>query len=71
MVHPLCFTACRTVLEDADKLQKEGLVYKIYNAEFKVDVFFPVPQQHFHTISEDLVDVYLKTQVTDDAASID
>lgn len=53
----------RSVLEDADKLQAEGVVYKIYNAEFKMDVFFPVPQKFFHPIWVDLAETYLKTQV--------
>lgn len=51
------------VLEDADKLHAEGLVYKLYNGEFKVDVFFAVPRQRFH-LEHDLLDTYLKTDVS-------
>jgi hypothetical protein len=52
------------VLEDADKLQAEGSIFKIYNAEFKVDVFFAVPQTHNHPLPADLADLYLKTDVS-------
>jgi hypothetical protein len=49
-------------VEDADKLHAEGAVYKLYNAEFKMDVFFPVPDRPT-TASADLVDFYLRTEV--------
>lgn len=59
-----CVLLChRNVLEDADKLHAEGLVYKLYNGEFKVDVFFAVPQQCYH-LEPDLLDTYLKTDVS-------
>lgn len=56
---------CSNVLEDADALRVDGLVYKIYNAEFKVDVFFPAPQLHHHaSVPDDLADAYLHTDVS-------
>jgi hypothetical protein len=59
-----CAVLCHSnVLEDADKLHAEGLVYKLYNGEFKVDVFFAVPQQRYH-LAPDLLDTYLKTDVS-------
>lgn len=51
-------------MEDADQLHAEGAVYKLYNAEFKMDVFFPVPDR-LTTASADLVEVYLRTEVRD------
>lgn len=58
-----CCAVCRNVLEDADKLHAEGLVYKLYNGEFKVDVYFAVPRQRNH-LEADLLDTYLKTDVS-------
>jgi hypothetical protein len=54
-----------TAVEDADKLHAEGAVYKLYNAEFKMDVFFPVPDRPT-TASADLVDFYLRTELPSD-----
>lgn len=50
-------------MEDADKLHAEGAVFKLYNAEFKMDVFFPVPDRPT-TASADLVEFYLRTEVS-------
>lgn len=57
---------CRNALEDADKLHAEGLLYKLWNAEFKYDVFFPAAQALVEDSAElvDLVDTYLKTEVS-------
>lgn len=52
----------RAVLEDADKLHAEGLVFKLYNSEFKMDVFFPAPEP-YKNVPQDLVEAYLQTEV--------
>lgn len=40
-------------------------MFKLWNAEFKYDVFFPVPQAVVEDSAElvDLVNTYLKTEV--------
>lgn len=58
------------VLEDAEALRAEGLLYKIFNAEFKVDVFFPVPQLHRHSVPSDLADLYLRADLPSEPAEL-
>eukprot|EP00879_Flechtneria_rotunda_P004507 GHRR01004762.1.p1 GENE.GHRR01004762.1~~GHRR01004762.1.p1 ORF type:complete len:290 (+),score=88.55 GHRR01004762.1:243-1112(+) len=53
------------VLRDADELHAEGLIFKFYNAEFKVDVYFAAPEVRTNAPA-DLADVYLKTQLPND-----
>jgi hypothetical protein len=51
------------VLRDADQLASEGSVFRLYNGEYKVDVYFPAPTKQ-DTVPDDLVDFYLQTQVS-------
>jgi hypothetical protein len=54
--------APRRVLADAEELRREGQLYRIYNAEFKVDVYYPAPSAK-PSLPDDLAELYLKTQV--------
>lgn len=53
------------VLLDADQLQAEGRAYKLYNTEFKEDVYFPAPD-YLARATPDFVELYLKTQLPQD-----
>eukprot|EP00882_Tetradesmus_deserticola_P005977 GHRQ01006293.1.p1 GENE.GHRQ01006293.1~~GHRQ01006293.1.p1 ORF type:complete len:303 (+),score=132.82 GHRQ01006293.1:72-980(+) len=57
------------VLRDADQLHAEGAAFKLYNAEFKVDVYFAAPEKRT-SAPPDMAEVYLKTQLPLDPAEL-
>ncbi len=56
--------AYRAVLEDAEALKAEGLLYRLYNVEVQCDVYFPVDERFALRLDQAVVDLYHDIQVT-------
>lgn len=62
--------AYRTVLEDAEKLRGEGLLYKFWNSEISDEVYFPVDERHRVSMRPDVAALFLETRPPEEPSDL-